>query len=66
MPVMDGVTATRAIRKYELESNLKPTVIIALTGQASTAARLEAVKSGVDHFITKPVRFPVLLGLLTA
>lgn len=60
MPVMDGVSATRAIRQYEQEYNVPRCYIIALTGLASASAKLEAWNSGIDHFMTKPVNFKQL------
>lgn len=60
MPVMDGMSATRAIRQYEQEYNIPRCFIIALTGLASASARLEAWNSGIDHFMTKPVNFKAL------
>lgn len=65
MPVMDGMTATRAIREYEAKHNVPRTLVIALTGLASSTARLEAWSSGIDHFVTKPVNFRALAKLLT-
>ncbi|KAF2194666.1 hypothetical protein K469DRAFT_650592 [Zopfia rhizophila CBS 207.26] len=64
MPVMDGITATLEIRLFEQKHNMKPTKIIALTGQASTSARIEAMSSGINHFLTKPVKFQALRALL--
>ncbi|ORY16126.1 hypothetical protein BCR34DRAFT_597924 [Clohesyomyces aquaticus] len=65
MPVMDGMSATRAIREHENKHNVKPPAnIIALTGLASASARLEAWSSGVDCFMTKPVDFKVLERVL--
>lgn len=60
MPVMDGVSATRAIRQYEQEYNIPPCYIMALTGLASASAKLEAWNAGIDHFMTKPVNFKAL------
>lgn len=65
MPVMDGVTATHEIREFERRNKIEPPVtIIALTGQASGAMQQDAYKSGMDHFLPKPVRFKELLRLL--
>jgi CheY-like chemotaxis protein len=66
MPVMDGMSATRAIREYERNSNMPKCSIIALTGLASSSAKLEAWSSGIDHFMTKPVNFKALGELLRA
>jgi CheY-like chemotaxis protein len=64
MPVMDGVTATREIRRYEDKQRMKRSKIIALTGQASTSARIEAMASGANQFLTKPIKFQALKPLL--
>ncbi|KAL1797282.1 hypothetical protein ACET3X_003888 [Alternaria dauci] len=64
MPVMDGMSATRAIREYE-RTNKKPRCsIVALTGLVSSSAKLEAWSSGIDHFMTKPINFKALGELL--
>jgi CheY-like chemotaxis protein len=64
MPVMDGMTSTRLIREHENKNNLKPAHIIVLTGLTSASAKLEAWTSGVDDFLTKPVNFNKLEGLM--
>ena len=64
MPVMDGMTSTRAIRQHEDTNNIERCRIFALTGLASASARLEALSSGVDHFLTKPLNFKMLGALL--
>lgn len=64
MPVMDGMTSTRAIREYEHNRNISRCFIVALTGLASATARLEAYSSGVNHFMTKPINFKVLGNLI--
>lgn len=60
MPVMNGFEATREIRKFEHENRRQPTPIIALSGLASDAAQREALESGVNVFLSKPVRFNAL------
>jgi CheY-like chemotaxis protein len=64
MPVMDGMTATRAIREHEQNNNMPRSCIIALTGLTSSSARLEAWSSGIDHYVTKPVNYRELRELL--
>jgi CheY-like chemotaxis protein len=64
MPVMDGMSATRAIREHERTHNMPRCSIIALTGLASSSARLEAWNSGIDHFMVKPINFKALGELL--
>jgi signal transduction histidine kinase/CheY-like chemotaxis protein len=65
MPVMNGFEATRAIRALENERNdHTPATIIALTGLSSLRDKTEALASGVDMFLTKPVSFRELSRLL--
>jgi CheY-like chemotaxis protein len=64
MPIMDGMTSTRAIRQHEVSNDLARCRIVALTGLASATARLEALSSGVDTFMTKPLNFKALGSLL--
>lgn len=65
MPVMNGFEATRAIRALERESDgRRPAIIIALTGLSSSRDESEALASGVDFFLTKPVSFREVSRLL--
>jgi len=64
MPVMDGFEASRHIRAFEKKMGLKPVVIIALTGLGSSEAQHEAFVSGINLFLTKPVRLKELTKLL--
>ena len=60
MPIMDGMEAARLIRQFERQHNLEPVVIIALTGLGSSSTQEEAFASGIDLFLTKPVRLKEL------
>ncbi|KAJ5111071.1 hypothetical protein N7532_001606 [Penicillium argentinense] len=65
MPVMNGFEATRAIRAMEKENDdRRPAIIIALTGLSSSRDESEALASGVDMFLTKPVSFREVSRLL--
>lgn len=64
MPVLDGMSASREIRDHEQKSYLPRACIIALTGLASSSARLEAWSAGIDHYMTKPLNFKKLEELL--
>jgi two-component system, sensor histidine kinase and response regulator len=61
MPVLDGHTAVRAIRRWEHERGRAPTPILALTAYASEQARARTVEAGCDAFLTKPVTRQQLL-----
>lgn len=60
MPVMNGFEATREIRAHEHTTKSSRVAILALTGLASENAQREALESGVDIFLTKPVRLKAL------
>ncbi|GAB7356492.1 hypothetical protein MBLNU459_g7248t3 [Dothideomycetes sp. NU459] len=64
MPVMDGLESTRHIRAHERAHKIRPTTVIALTGLASASAQQEAFSSGIDTFMTKPVKLKELSQLL--
>lgn len=57
MPVMNGLEATRRIRKFEAEQGLPRCAVVALTGLASAQDQRDAVDAGVDVYLVKPVRF---------
>ncbi|ORY60866.1 uncharacterized protein BCR38DRAFT_496783 [Pseudomassariella vexata] len=65
MPVMDGLESTRRIREFERTQRLAPVTIFALTGLASASTQKEAFASGIDLFMTKPVRLKQLAAALT-
>jgi len=54
MPVLDGLEATRRIRKREQKLELKRTPIIGLSGNARREHIDAAIDAGMDGYITKP------------
>jgi CheY-like chemotaxis protein len=54
MPGMDGLEATRQIRAIEKKKNLKPTPILATTGNATEDDQLFCTKAGMNDCIAKP------------
>ena len=60
MPVMDGITATRMIRK-EISTTLP---IIALTAHALKSEQSKCLAAGMDDFISKPFEEEKLLDTL--
>lgn len=64
MPVLNGYEATRAIREFENRNHLPPTTVVALTGLGSAQAQQEAYSSGIDLFLTKPVKLKELGQIL--
>jgi CheY-like chemotaxis protein len=66
MPVMDGYSATKAIRQWEREHNLSPIPIIALTAFALKEEAAKMFQAGCTTHITKPVKKVTLLEILRA
>ena len=64
MPIMDGIEATKVIKKYEKESNLPHIPIVALTANALKGDRDRLLKEGLDEYISKPIEMSELLYIL--
>jgi CheY-like chemotaxis protein len=70
MPVLDGFESTKRIRRLEAQrksagGKIRPSIIVALTGLASEEDQKKAFAAGVDHFVTKPLRFKDLKQMLS-
>ncbi len=63
MPVMDGYEATKIIRKLE-DQKLAAIPIIAMTANAFEEDRQEALKSGMNGHIAKPINVDTLFDIL--
>ena len=61
MPVMDGLTATRAIRQRPA---LKGLPVIAMTAGAMESERAQTREAGMDDHVTKPVDIDALINAL--
>ncbi len=61
MPVMDGFSATKEIRKLQRERNQKRIPIVALTAHALVGYREKCIENEMDDYITKPLKKKVLL-----
>lgn len=64
MPVMDGYTATREIRRREREEERKRTPIIALTAHALKEDIQKSLDAGCDAHLTKPINKRLLLDAI--
>jgi two-component system sensor histidine kinase/response regulator len=63
MPEMDGLTATRAIREAErIQGGHVP--IVAMTAHAMTGDRERCLASGMDGYLTKPLRMNEVADVL--
>ena len=61
LPMIDGLAATRLIRKLP---NLKKTPIIAVSAHATDDFLAEALGAGCNSYITKPIDFNELEQLI--
>lgn len=61
MPVMDGYTATREIRRVELEGGRRPVPIVALTAHTAKDDVRKCLDAGCDVHLSKPIRKQILL-----
>lgn len=64
MPVLDGVEATRAIRRGDIGQDKTRIPIIALTAHAMAGDKDALLESGMDDYISKPVNLRALLDIL--
>ncbi|KAI7875516.1 hypothetical protein K492DRAFT_213945 [Lichtheimia hyalospora FSU 10163] len=65
MPVMGGFEATQRIRQLEQESGTDSHIpIIALTAHAMIGDREKCLASGMDEYVTKPLRLPELIAAI--
>ncbi len=64
MPVMDGHTATRAIRELEQQRGWPPAPIIALTAHALREEIERSMQAGCTAHLTKPIRKQALLDAI--
>jgi len=62
MPIMDGLTAAKKRREYEIEHGLSKLPIIALTASVLPQDKKSAEKSGMDGFANKPINLRQLLN----
>ena len=66
MPLMDGLTATRAIRAFEAERGASPTPIIMLSANAMAEHQSAAIAAGADIHVSKPITASSLLAGIDA
>jgi len=61
LPVIDGLAATRLIRKLP---GFKSTPIIAVSAHDTTDFQSEAIEAGCNTYVTKPIDFNELEELI--
>jgi len=63
MPDLDGLQATARIRERERGSGRR-VPIVAMTAQAAESDRVRCLESGMDAYVTKPIRVPDLMRMI--
>ena len=66
MPVLDGHTAVRMMRKFESERHLPATPILALTASTLEDDVRKALEAGCGAHVAKPIRKEALLAAIAA
>jgi len=61
MPELDGLEATRRIRKM---GNINQPYIVAMTANAMPEDRDECYAAGMDNYVSKPVKLELLVNIL--
>jgi len=64
MPGVDGYQATKLIRDFERQLNLRQIPIIGLSARAMTGDREIAINAGMNDYLTKPLRTADLVAAL--
>jgi signal transduction histidine kinase/CheY-like chemotaxis protein len=64
MPVMDGYAATHGLREWEHNHQLEPVYVCGASAHALAEYRAHALASGMNQFITKPLRIEDLQHIL--
>ena len=62
MPIMDGISATQAIRNQSLNTT---TPIVAVTAHAIPGERERLIRQGMDDYLAKPIDESMLAQLIT-
>jgi two-component system sensor histidine kinase/response regulator len=64
MPELDGLEATQLIRQWERESGSPAVPIVAMTAHALQGDRDRCIASGMDEYLTKPIRSELLFQMV--
>lgn len=66
MPVLDGISATRAIRQWEQQvASPSPAKIVAVTSNVTAEDQRQCAEAGMDGFLGKPIDLVRLRAVLS-
>ena len=65
MPLMDGIEATKLIRKSEIRTG-SHVPIVALTADVVPQTKKETIEAGIDTFVLKPFKREDIIAVLSA
>ena len=54
MPLLDGISSTRKIRKWEKQHSLKPHIIIAMSANKKEDYLFDCIEAGMNDYLHKP------------
>jgi CheY-like chemotaxis protein len=67
MPEMDGLTATKLIRKNPVKSQVKSQIkIIAMTANVRPEDRQACLDAGMDSYLSKPINRQAIIQLVSS
>ncbi len=64
MPVMNGITASREIRRMTQAGEIKGTVVVAVTAYQGVSIEKECLAAGMKEFVPKPVEIDKLFDCI--
>lgn len=61
---MPGINGIEACRQMKQDDETKTIPVLFLTADADEYTTMNAIEAGGDHFITKPIRPQILMGMI--
>jgi two-component system alkaline phosphatase synthesis response regulator PhoP len=61
---MPGVNGIEACRQMKQDADTRDIPVLFLTADADEYTTMNAIEAGGDHFITKPIRPQILMGMI--